>query len=286
MHIRNPIEWLFGQADLATANVGAARPAEYWAPRKLLRAPSVRKITFDDLKQSLELGVKDFAAARTDVALLCLIYPVIGIFLAALTAHGSLIPLMFPIAAGFTLVGPFAALGLYEISRRREMTGSASWLAAFDVLRSPAIGRLCLLGGVLIGLFLLWLAAALGIYDATLGPRPPASAAAFLSELFTTPAGWAMIALGLTAGAVFAVAALAISVVSFPMLLDRPVSLGTAIRHSVYAVRLNPGALGVWGIMIAAGLFLGSLPCFLGLIVVLPVLGHSTWHLYRRLIRR
>jgi uncharacterized membrane protein len=285
MHIRNPIEWLFGQADLATANMGAAQPAEYWAA-KPLRAPTVREISTDDLKQSLKLGLKDFAAARTDVAFLCLIYPVIGLFLAVVTARGGLIPLMFPVASGFTLVGPFAALGLYEISRRREMTGCANWLAAFNVWRSPAIGSICLLGAVLIGLFLLWLLAALGIYDATLGPRPPASAAAFVHALFATSAGWAMIGLGLLVGAGFAVSALAISVVSFPMLLDRPVSLFTAIQSSIYAVRRNPGTLGLWGLIIAAGLFLGSLPCFLGLIVVLPVLGHSTWHLYRRLIRK
>jgi uncharacterized membrane protein len=285
MHIRNPIEWLFGQADVAAANIGEAQPEEYWAQRKLSRAPSVRKISIDDLRQSLNLGLKDFAAARTDVAFLCLIYPVIGVFLAVLTARGGLIPLLFPVASGFTLVGPFAALGLYEISRRREMTGSANWLAAFDVMRSPAIGSIGVLGAVLIGLFLLWLLVALGIYDATLGPLPPASAAAFVSALFTTPAGWAMIGLGLAVGAVFAIAVLAISVVSFPMLLDRPVNLRTAIRCSVYALLRNPGPLGLWGIIIAAGLFLGSLPCFLGLIVVLPVLGHSTWHLYRRLVR-
>jgi uncharacterized membrane protein len=286
MHIRNPIEWLFGQADLATDNVGAARPAEYWTAPRARRAPSVREISTDDLRQSLKLGLRDFGAARTDVAFLCLIYPVIGLFLAVVTARGGLIPLMFPIASGFTLVGPFAALGLYEISRRREMTGSANWLAAFNVWRSPAIGSICLLGAVLIGLFLLWLVAAVGIYDATLGPAAPASAAAFVHAVFTTPAGWAMIVAGLAVGSVFAVAALAISVVSFPMLLDRPVSLGTAIQNSVYAVRRNPGTLALWGLMIAVGLFLGALPCFLGLIVVLPVLGHSTWHLYRRLIRR
>jgi len=285
MHIRSPIEWLFGQADIAAENVGAAQPAEYWGP-KPLRAPSVRQIRTADIQLSLRLGLQDFAAARTDVGFLCLIYPVIGLVLAVVTARGGFIPLLFPIASGFTLVGPFAALGLYEISRRREMTGSANWLAAFNVWRSPAIGSICLLGAMLIGLFLLWLAVALGIYDVTLGPLPPSSVAAFIHALFTTPAGWAMTALGMAAGAVFAVASLAISVVSFPMLLDRPVSLTTAIKSSVLALRRNPGPLALWGLLIAAGLFLGSLPCFLGLIVVLPVLGHSTWHLYRRLIRR
>jgi uncharacterized membrane protein len=284
MHIRNPVEWLFGQADLAE-NIGAAEPAEYWNSWKT-GEPVIRKISTRDLAKALRLGLNDFAAARTDVAFLCLIYPVIGLFLAAVTARGNLLPLLFPVASGFTLVGPFAAVGLYEISRRREMTGSANWLAAFDVFRSPAIGAISLLGAMLIGLFLLWLAVALGIYDATLGPQPPASIAAFITALFTTQTGWAMIAAGLAAGAGFAVAVLAISVVSFPMLLDRPVSLGTAIRSSIYAVRRNPGPMALWGLIIAGGLFLGSLPCFLGLIVVLPVLGHATWHLYRRVVRR
>jgi len=217
---------------------------------------------------------------------LCLIYPIIGLFLAVVTARGGLLPLLFPTASGFALVGPFAALGLYEISRRREAYGDANWMSAFNVLKSPAIGRTCVMGAVLVGIFLLWLAAALGIYDATLGPQPPASVTAFATAMFTTPAGWAMIGLGLAAGAVFAVVVLAISVVTFPMLLDRPVSLRIAVTTSVYAVRRNPGVLCLWGFIVAAGLFLGSLPCFLGLIVVLPVLGHATWHLYRKLIRR
>jgi uncharacterized membrane protein len=286
MHIRTPVEWLFGQADATAATVGATTPAEYWGKERLTRAPAAREISTSDLTAALELGLKDFAAARTDVAFLCLIYPVIGVFLAVVTARGGLLPLLFPIASGFALVGPFAALGLYEISRRREAYGDASWMSAFNVFKSPAIGRIGLMGAALIVLFLLWLAAALGIYDATLGPLPPASVGAFVTALFTTPAGWAMIGLGFVVGAVFAVTVLAISVVTFPMLLDRPVSLRVAVTTSIYAVRRNPGALALWGLIVAGGLVLGSLPCFLGLIVVLPVLGHATWHLYRRLIRR
>ena len=286
MPTHSPAEWLVRQADATVSTVGSAPAAEYWTYPRATRPPAVKEITTGDLTSALELGLKDFAAARTDVAFLCLIYPIIGLFLAVVTARGGLLPLLFPTASGFALVGPFAALGLYEISRRREAYDDAKWTSAFHVLKSPAIGRICVMGAVLIGLFLLWLAAALGIYDATLGPQPPASAAAFVSALFTTGAGWAMIGLGLVAGAVFAVVVLAISVVTFPMLLDRPVSLATAVRTSVQAVRRNPVVLGLWGVMVASGLVLGSLPCFLGLIVVLPVLGHATWHLYRRLIRR
>jgi uncharacterized membrane protein len=285
MHIRNPVEWLFGQTDAAAA-VGSAPAAEYWNAEKAARMPATREISVNDLTTALRLGLKDFAAARTDVAFVCLIYPIIGLFLAVLTARGGLLPLLFPTASGFALVGPFAAVGLYEISRRREASGDANWMSAFNVVRSPNIGRICVLGAGLIVLFLLWLAAAMGVYDMTLGPLPPASVAAFITACLTTPAGWAMIGLGFAVGALFAVVVLAISVVSFPMLLDRPVRLRTAIATSVYAVRRNPVTLGLWGLIVAAGLFLGSLPCFLGLIVVLPILGHATWHLYRRVVRK
>jgi uncharacterized membrane protein len=286
MHIRNPLEWLVAQLDTTAVNVGTASPDEYWTSAQAGRVPAARKIDTDDLKIALVAGLRDFGAARTDVVFLCLIYPVIGLLLAGVTAREALLPLLFPVASGFALVGPLAALGLYEISRRREITGSASWVAAFDVLRSPSIKSIALLGFILIGLFLLWLAAAQGIYDITLGPQPPASTAAFVSALLTTGAGWAMIVIGLGVGAVFATVVLAISAVSFPMLLDRPVGLGVAIRTSVYALRRNPVPLALWGVIVAVSLFVGSLPCFLGLVVVLPVLGHSTWHLYRRLVRR
>ena len=285
MPTHSPAEWLVRQADATVSSVGSAPPVEYWDHRAL-RKPASREISLGDLGAALRAGFKDFAVARTDVAFLCVIYPVIGLFLSAVTARGGLLPLLFPIASGFALIGPFAALGLYEISRRREAYGDARWSSAFYVLKSPAIGRIALMGAGLIVLFLLWLAAARGIYDATLGPLPPASAAAFIGALFSSPAGWAMIGLGLAVGAVFAVIVLAISVVTFPMLLDRPVSLRAAVTASIYAVRRNPVVLGIWGLIIAAALLLGSLPCFLGLIVVLPVLGHATWHLYRRLIRR
>jgi uncharacterized membrane protein len=285
MHIKNPVEWFIAQFD-ATEEIGSAHPAEYWPAARIGRAPAVREITTTDLRAAIKAGLQDFAAARTDVIFLCLIYPVVGLFLAAVAAQEAVLPLLFPIASGFALVGPFFAIGLYEMSRRREITGQINWLDVFKVLRSPSIGAIFLLGGILIGLFLLWLVVAEAIYDATLGPLPPASVMDFATSLFTTADGWAMMVFGMAAGGVFAVAVLAISVVSFPLLLDRPVGLGMAIRTSLLAVRRNPVPLALWGLIISFGLVLGSLPCFIGLIVVLPVLGHSTWHLYRKLVRR
>ena len=282
MHIRNPLEWLFTRGE-AAAEIGAEPPSAYWAS-PTAQVPAIRKITTADLRAALAAGWQDFAASRTDVAFLCIIYPVIGLVMAGLAAHEALLPMLFPLAAGFTLLGPFAALGLYEISRRREITGQANWLDVFKVLRSPSIGSIAALGLILIALFLAWLYVANAIYNLTLGPLPQPSVGLFLTALLTTGAGWAMIVIGLAAGGVFAVAALAISVVSFPLLLDRPVGLATAIGTSLRAVRRDPGPLALWGLIVAGGLFLGSLPLFIGLIVVLPILGHSTWHLYRTLL--
>ncbi len=170
------------------------------------------------------------------------------------------------------------------MSRRREMTGKVRWVDMFKVLHSPSIGQIAVLGLVLIALFLAWLAVAQGIYDVTLGRTPLPSAGAFVRAVFTTQAGWAMIGLGWAAGALFAACVLAISVVSFPLLLDRPTTLRNAVSVSAAALRRNPGPLGGWGLLVGVALFAGALPCFVGLIVVLPVLGHSTWHLYRRVV--
>jgi uncharacterized membrane protein len=233
----------------------------------------------------LRAGLADFAAARTDVVFLCLIYPIAGVIIAAVDGQHELLPLLFPTASGFALVGPLFAIGLYEMSRQRELTGRINYLDVFKVIRSPQIGAIALMAVILVGLFLLWLAVAQAIFDATLGPTPPASLLDFATAILTTPAGWAMIVLGTAAGGVFAAGVLAISVVTFPLLLDRHVSLATAISTSLLAVRRNPVVLAQWGLIIAAGLVLGSLPCFLGLVLVLPLLGHGTWHLYKRLVK-
>ncbi len=283
MHIRNPMEWVAGQIE-STNLIGSATPQEYWPVGAAGAMPVIRKITMADVRDAIRRGLDDFAAARTDVIFLCMIYPLIGILIAMAEAHGRLLPLLFPTAAGFALVGPLAATGLYEMSRQRELTGKISWLDTFKVIRSPSIGAITGLGLLLIGLYLAWLAVAQVIYDFTMGPMPPASARLFIEGMFTTSAGWAMILTGLAVGAMFGAGVVAISVVSFPLMLDRPVGFSTAIATSVQALLRNPGPLAAWSLIVAASLFIGALPFFVGLIVVLPVLGHSTWHLYRKVV--
>jgi uncharacterized membrane protein len=281
MVIQSPPGWGWDRIRLAWHQVGSA-PAE--ESLEADAAPVVRRIGIADLRDALAHGLADFEANRTDVIFLCVIYPVIGLVLGRIASGYGLLPLLFPLASGFALVGPFAAVGLNEMSRRRERNGETRWVDAFGVLRAPSIGSIMLLGATLVALFLLWLVVAQIIYLMTLGPMPPVSVEAFFTDVFTTAPGRTMIVAGMGVGFLFALLVLAISAVSFPLLLDRPVGIGPAITTSVRAVAANPGIMALWGLIVAAGLVIGSVPLFLGLVVVLPVLGHATWHLYRKVV--
>jgi uncharacterized membrane protein len=284
--IRNPIEWGTEQFKHATEHVESSGHSIRGAhPGDTAHAPTVRHIGVADLKDALARGIDDFGACRTDVVFLAIVYPVVGLVLAQFAFRQELVRLIFPLASGFALLGPIAAVGLYEMSRQREIGGTANWGHAFGMIRSPSFGAIFVLGLILLLLFLLWLGAANAIYWLTLGAATPAgSVEGFIRDVLTTEAGWTMIAVGIGVGFLFALVVLAISVVSFPLLLDRDVGLGTAIRTSFRAIAENPGPMAVWGIIVAAGLALGSIPLFLGLIVVMPVLGHATWHLYRKVV--
>jgi uncharacterized membrane protein len=221
-HIRNPVEWACDQIWLAALTVGSlGRSLRGSQESRYASLPVVCRIKAADLRDVLVKGLDDFGAYRTDVIFLCLIYPVVGIALARLTFGYEMLPLLFPLASGFALVGPVAAVGLYEMSRRREQGIRITWVDAFSVIRSPGFGAILVLGLVLLAIFLLWLLAANVIYELTLGPEPPASLAAFVRDVFTTRAGWAMIVVGVGVGLLFALLVLAISVVSFPLLLGR-----------------------------------------------------------------
>ncbi|HEX4077739.1 MAG TPA: DUF2189 domain-containing protein [Rhizomicrobium sp.] len=246
--------------------------------------PHTRHIGLSDLRLALESGIADFRDLPSFAVFLCLFYPLAGLFLGGLLLRYDVAPLLFPLVAGFALVGPFAAIGLYELSRRLELGLDTSWEHAFDVFRSPAKWSVFALGVLLTAIFIAWLLVARWLYAATLGQLAPHSIDAFVRALFTTGEGWKMIIWGNLVGLLFAVVAMSISVVSFPLLLDRHVSAPMAMLTSVRAVLDNPRTMAAWGLIVAAGLIAGSIPFLLGLAVVIPVLGHATWHLYRRVV--
>jgi uncharacterized membrane protein len=259
-----------------SAGTASARPAESFI---------IEDIGTADLKQAIRLGWEDFRAMPSHLIFLAAIYPAGAFLLGQLTSGYDLLPMFFPLVAGFALLGPFAALGLYEISRRREMGAVPQWSDVLDLWRSPSRGAILALGVVLLAIFGVWMVTANWLYDRIMGDAGPTSITGFLQSILTTEAGWTLIVVGHAVGLVFAALAFVISVVSFPLLLDRPVGVGEAISASVATVRRNPVTMAIWAAIIAGGLMAGSALLFVGLVVVLPVLAHASWHLYRRTVR-
>jgi uncharacterized membrane protein len=244
--------------------------------------PKVRKIGPSDLKDALAKGLADFLAKPSHLVFLGLIYPLVGVWLVV----GASPHLIFPLLSGFALIGPFAGIGLYEISHSRELGLDTSWKHAFGVVRSHAIFPILSLGLLLAVIFACWEFTAQALYVALFGSTPPDSFTRFIGDVLGTPQGWKMIGFGTAIGFVFAVVALSISVVSFPLLLDRDVGVSAAIQTSVRAVLANPFTMALWGLIVAAVLAVGFMLLFVGLAVAVPILGHSTWHLYRRVVDR
>ena len=206
--------------------------------------PIVRTIGISDLKSALAEGLDDFLARPSHLVFLGLLYPVAGIWLVV----GNSLPLLFPLLSGFALIGPFAAIGLYEVSRCRELGLDTSWKHAFAVVRSHAMFPILSLGLILLVIFACWLFTAQSLYVSLFGTVPPQSFGQFIGEVFGTSQGWKLIGFGTAIGFVFAVLALSMSVVSFPMLLDRDVDVPTAIFTSCQGRACEPihhGALGI-----------------------------------------
>lgn len=246
--------------------------------------PHVRKITLRDVEDSLRRGVDDFRHMPTHVIFIGILYPIIGFLLWAATIRLDLIPLLYPVASGFALVGPFAAIGLYELSRRRERNLEATWGHAFDIFYSPSLGSILRVAATLLVLFIGWVATAHILYVTYLGPHESQSLARFLERVLTTPEGRQLMIIGNLVGLMFATLAFSLSVVAIPLLLDRNVGAAVAMATSVAVVAKNPLVMAAWALIVAALLALGSVPLLVGLVFVVPILGHTTWHLYRKAI--
>ena len=259
---------------------------DYFGADTLAESLKIRKVEPRDCFAALAEGYDDVVAMPTYPAFLGLFYALAGVTLVSLSSFVNALQLAFPLAAGFALVGPFVAVGLYEMSRRRELGRDATWRDAFAALRSPALPSILALGFVLLMLFAVWIEAAQLLYVQIYAPRPPVAAIPFFHDVLTSGRGWLLINLGGAIGFCFAALALCLSIVSFPLMLDRGVGFVSAVSASLRVSRENPAAVALWGFLVATALILGSLPLFIGLSVVTPVLGHATWQFYRRAIER
>lgn len=246
----------------------------------------VRRIDTADLQWALAQGWHDFTAKRGDLIVVGLLYPLICLVAVVVTVNEPLLPFLFPLIAGLSIAGPAAASGFYELARRREARLESSWWHFLDPLRGRSRMPIAVLTAGLGLLFIGWLAAAYAVYSATLGTTGPLQIGDLFGRLFTTRAGWEMIIVGNLVGLGFAIVTIIFSLVSFPMVVDKPVDAGTALMTSWRAAMANPGAVAGWGLRIVALLALGMLPFAIGLAVVLPWLGYATWHLYTRLVAR
>ncbi|MGE4481761.1 DUF2189 domain-containing protein [Acidocella sp.] len=243
---------------------------------------TIRHARLGDVFAVLAEGTKDWLACRTDILVLAVIYPLAALLLIGVVIDQDLLPFAFPVCAGLALLGPLATIWFAALSRQRERDGVATADSAGAIFDSSRRGSIKRLGLLLIGLFALWIVTAAYIHAVTLGTAP--AKGGFFSRVFATPAGHEMIFFGVLAGAVFALFALAVGLVGFQLALDREISAREAVLVSVRASLANPGVALLWGGVIVAGLLVGALPGLLGLAVTIPILGHASWHLYRRLI--
>lgn len=246
----------------------------------------VRQITNQDLRFSLKAGYADFLAMRGDLLFAGLLYVLVGALAAVVATSGNLLPFLFPVVAGVGFLGPVAAVGFYELARRREDGLESGWTHFLDVQKRPSADDIGIVAGMLLAIFALWLFTAGILWAILFGVAAPTSIAEFLAMIFTTPRGWMLILLGSAAGAIFGWLVMATSVVAMPMLVDREISVSEAVRTSWRAVQANRDEMLRWGMIVTALLVLGTIPLFIGLAFVLPWLGYSTWHLYTRLVDR
>ena len=243
----------------------------------------VQTVTIDDLLEVLALGLRDFKTAPAYGLFFGAIYTVGGWLLILMLIEFDLPFLVYPLAAGFALIAPFIASGFYAVSSRLEKSEPLSWRVVFRTVRSMFdrdLGWMALVTGF--SLFI-WMDIAALLSFGFIGSQV-FNLDRLFDIVFTTPAGWAFLIVGHTVGAIIAFGVFSYSVISIPILFDRDIDFVTAMITSVRFVKQNPRVMAIWCLIIATLTAISLLSGLVGLLVTLPLLGHATWHLYRRAI--
>lgn len=245
--------------------------------------PQVNRLSPMDIMDALDAGIRDFRAAPKYGLFFGAFYMVAGWLILALATWLDLPYLAYPLATGFALFAPFAATGLYDVSRRLERGEPLSWDAVLGSVKAVSGKELAWMAVVTVFSLIIWLDIAAFLFFAFMGFGGGTSDN-LINEILTTSRGWVFLAIGNVVGAILAAIVFSYSAVSFPMLYDRNVDFVTAMVTSVKTVLKNPYAMFVWAVIIAVNLALSVVSLFVGLLVALPVLGHTTWHVYRKAV--
>ncbi|WP_204114607.1 DUF2189 domain-containing protein [Shimia biformata] len=260
-----------------TSNTKGATPPDSGVPQ-------VNRVTASDIRASLKAGFSDFLARPVMSGFFGLFYAVFGILLVWSLVWLGKIWMIIPAVVGFPLVAPFAAAGLYEISRRRQMGQDFGWSDILTVMANQRKREMGWMAFVTLFVFWVWmyqirLWLAIILQDASFSDVD-----GFLHTVFFTPAGWTFLFVGTCAGAILSAALFTLTVVAMPMLLDWDTNFVTAMLTSIRVVTENPKTMLTWAAIISVTMLLSLIPAFLGLIFTLPILGHTTWHLYQRAV--
>lgn len=253
-------------------------------PTPAYRMPVVRPVGVDDIRAALLAGVEDFRRAPAYGLFFGAIYAFGGLFLIVAVSTLAMPWLAYPLAAGFALIGPFVAVGLYEVSRRLELGLPLGWGAVLGAVYAQSGRQLAWMAFVTLFVFLMWMYQIRLLLALFLGFQSFSTFGGFLTVIFTTVDGWMFLAVGHVVGAALAVLVFSLTVISFPLLLDRDADVVTAMITSVKTVVMSPKPMIAWAVVVVATLIVSAVPMMLGLLISLPILGHTTWHLYRRAV--
>ncbi|SPJ29127.1 DUF2189 domain-containing protein [Falsiruegeria mediterranea] len=251
-------------------------------PRQAM--PQVNTLSAEDITAALKAGFADFLARPVMSGFFGLLYAVFGILIVWSLFRLGQLWVIIPAIAGFPLVAPFAAAGLYEMSRRRQANISFGWADILGVVANQRKREMGWMAFVTLFVFWVWIYQIRLWLAVILRDASFSDFGGFLNVVFFTPEGWLFLLIGTGVGAILSAVLFSVTVIAMPMLLDRETDFVTAMITSVRTVKENPVVMLTWAAIITGAMILSLVPAFLGLIVTLPVLGHTTWHLYRRAI--